>query len=108
MGVDKIKAAMEALLKAKESADMGGKLIANVCLQIAEHIPDAAKMIADGLADKPFDACYQALRKFINSPEGKYMQPTGRYWDTDDPFTQFIAGFYNVALDENKQEAMKK
>ena len=95
MSVDKIKKAMEA-------ADWQAKSIGGVCLQICEHVPGAADIIAADL-DNPamgLDKCFGALKKYASEHQKDGFWGCGcAYWDTENPVIKVVAEFYKIPLD---------
>ena len=95
MSMDKIRAAMEA-------ADWQARSIGGVCLQIAEHVPGAAEIIAADL-DNPamgLDKCFEALKKYASEHQkGGFWGCDCHYWDVENPVIRVVADFYKIPLD---------
>lgn len=100
MSMEKIRAAMEA-------ADWQAKSIGGVCLQIAEHVPGAAEIIAADL-DNPamgLDKCFAALKKYASEHQkGGFWGCACHYWDPENPVIQVVADFYKIPLDGAEAE----
>lgn len=101
MSLDKIRAAMEA-------ADWQAKSIGGVCLQIAEHVPGAAEIIAADLdnPDMSLERCFGALKDYArNHQKGGFWGCACHYWDPENPVIRVVADFYKVPLDGAETQA---
>lgn len=101
MSLDKIRAAIEA-------ADWQARSIGGVCLQIAEHVPGAAEIIAADL-DNPamgLDKCFAALKKYARDHQKGGLWGCACYWDPENPVIQVVADFYKIPLDGAETQAL--
>lgn len=100
MSVGKIRAAMEA-------ADWQARSIGGVCLQICEHVPNAAEIIAADLdnPDMSLERCFGALKDYASEHQkGGFWGCDCHYWDVENPVIQVVADFYKVPLDGAEAE----
>lgn len=96
----KIRAAMEA-------ADWQARSIGGVCLQICEHVPGAAEIIAADLdnPDMSLERCFGALKDYAREHQkGGYWGCGCAYWDVENPVIRVVADFYKIPLDGAEQE----